>query len=72
MWTLMCNNKEDRVSAFGLVSSPTRIRVSIEFYKSYITSGRSKGGRPRHAPPPTDQNFLHFMQYLGKSGKFVY
>ena len=33
-----------------------------------FTSGRSKGVVP---PPPTDQNFLNFMQFLGKSGKFV-
>ena len=26
---------------------------------------------PRGAPPSTDQNFLNFMQFLGKSGKFV-
>ena len=30
------------------------------------TSDGSKG-----APPPTDQNFLNFMQFLRKSGKFI-
>ena len=25
-----------------------------------------QGGRPLSAPPPTDQNFLNFMQFLGK------
>ena len=29
---------------------------------------RIQGGRPRRPP---DQNFLNFMQFLGKSGKFV-
>ena len=35
-------------------------------YLNCITSGGSKGGAH-----PTDQNFLNFMQFLGKSGKFV-
>ena len=33
-------------------------------------SGRSKGV-PRRTPLPMDQNFLNFMQFFGKSGKFV-
>ena len=33
-----------------------------------LASGGSKGGRSSH----TDQNFLHFMQFFNKSGKFVY
>ena len=36
LWTLICNKQEDRVSTFGLVSSPTRIWVSTKFSKSYI------------------------------------
>ena len=28
-------------------------------------------GRPRNVPPPTAQNFLNFMQFLGKLGKIV-
>ena len=35
-----------------------------------MDSGGSKGGRSRSAPP-TDQNILNFMQFFGKSGKFV-
>ena len=37
LWTLIYNNKEDKVSTFGIVSSPTRIRVSTEFSKAYST-----------------------------------
>ena len=33
------------------------------------TSGGSKGWE---GPRPPDQNFLKYMQFLGKSGKFVY
>ena len=32
---------------------------------------RIQGGCPRQAPASTDQHFLNFMQFLGKSGKFV-
>ena len=39
VWTLIYDNHEDRVSIFGLVSSPTRIRVSTEFLKSYNNEG---------------------------------
>ena len=35
------------------------------------SSGGSKGGAPGARPPPTDQNFLNFMQFFGKSDKFV-
>ena len=38
LWTLIYNNQEDRISTFGLVSSPTRIWVSTKFYKSYSKS----------------------------------
>ena len=31
---------------------------------------RIQGGEPG-ARPPKDQNFLNFMQFLGKSGKFL-
>ena len=31
-----------------------------------------RGGHARRPPPSTDQNFLNFMQFLGKSGKFVW
>ena len=34
-----------------------------------LTSGWSKGGTP--ARLPTDKNVLNFIQFLGKSGKFV-
>ena len=32
---------------------------------------RIQGGRSRH-PPPTDQNFLNFMQFFGNFGKKLY
>ena len=35
-----------------------------------IGSGGSKGDAPS-AHPPTDQNFLNFLQFFGKSDKFV-
>ena len=41
-----------------------RSKMSVMFV--VLSSGGSKGGRP-----PTDQNFLNFMQFWGKSGKFV-
>ena len=38
LWTLIYNNQEDEVSTFGLVSSPTRIQVSTEIFKSYLNT----------------------------------
>ena len=38
LWTLLYNHQEDRVSTFGLVSSPTRIQVSTEISKPYTNS----------------------------------
>ena len=29
------------------------------------------GGRARHAPPPTAQNVLNFMQFFTKFGKII-
>ena len=38
LWTLIYNNQEDEVSTLRLVSSPTRIQVSTEIFKSYLNT----------------------------------
>ena len=46
--------------------------VHFQFPFPFLTKAVAdpRGGTPGEAPP-TNQNFLNFMQYLGKSGKFV-
>ena len=45
------------------------LRVDAFVLQDSLSSGGSKWA-PRRSPP-TEQNFLNFMQFFGKSGKFV-
>ena len=48
------------------------IPTEYEITSAILIQWQSKGGAPACAPPlPMDQNFLNFMQFFGKSGKFV-
>ena len=48
----------------------TTLGILFESHSATLTSGGSKGGVPARAPP-TDQNFLDFMQFFGKFDKIV-
>ena len=45
---------------------------SIIFFWTLFPVADPRGALPARVSTPTDQNFLNFMQFFNKSGKFVY
>ena len=60
--------KEEAPTYYLAIFAKNYMKIDKEFGPLALVSPVAD---PRGGAPPTDQNFLNFMQFLGKSGKFV-